>query len=63
MKNLICEDGEHEYAEKICEICGFRFCWSCCATTNVHEWGIKIAFMECPNCGHDYWHDKQPSGA
>ena len=46
----------HEYAERTCAQCGRDYCWSCCGATNVHEGGKHSPdFMECPDCGHDWY--------
>ena len=50
------EGGGHEYAEKVCPLCGHTFCYSCCRDTNVHEGGKhEDDFMICPVCGTDYY--------
>ena len=62
IKNIGCgpnwepEDGAHQYSERTCPKCGRVFCWNCCGNTNVAEGGKYVAdFMECPECGHDYF--------
>lgn len=50
------EEFGHEYAEKICPICGAEFCFACSPWTNVHEGGkYNPDEMHCPDCGHDYF--------
>jgi hypothetical protein len=54
--NPCTENGDHEYAERICPKCGQDFCFSCCGATNVHEGGkYEPDFMACPACGHNYY--------
>ena len=56
LENPCTEDGGHEYADRICPKCGRDFCWACCGSTNVHEGGKHYPdFMECPECGHDWY--------
>ena len=53
-----CTSDHHEYAERECSKCGHIFCFSCCASTNVHEGGKhEPDFMLCSKCGHDYYSD------
>ena len=52
----LCPHYEHEYAEKICPHCGIMFCYTCCGGTNVDQGGkYDPDYMNCPNCGHDYY--------
>ena len=50
---------EHNYAEKTCPKCKTIFCYDCCKGTNVDQGG-KYApdYMNCPNCGHDYYSEE-----
>lgn len=58
VENPCTPDGGHEYADRICPQCGRDFCWSCCGATNVHEGGKhRPDYMECPECGHDWYQD------
>jgi len=53
-----CENGRHEYAEKVCE-CGNSFCYSCCGSQNVDQGGkYEPDFMTCPKCGKDYYSER-----
>ena len=53
-----CTQDNHEYFERECPHCGQVFCFSCCASTNVHEGGkYEPDFMLCPKCGYDYYSD------
>jgi len=50
----------HECAEKTCPQCGYIFCWACCGGTNVHQGGkYEPDWMNCPNCGHDYYSEDE----
>lgn len=49
-----CDNGEHEYSRRTCQRCNSVYCFSCCASTNVHEGGKHTpSFMTCPVCGWD----------
>jgi hypothetical protein len=56
MEEKCTTDGNHRYAEKECPECGHIFCYSCCRDTNVDQGGkYDPDFMDCPNCGADYY--------
>ena len=54
------ENCTHPYTERTCPVCNTTFCWECCRATNVHEGGhYEDDYMECPNCGHDYFSNEE----
>jgi len=60
MENIIKNESncDHNYAEKTCVKCGTVFCYDCCGGTNVDQGGKYTPdFMNCPNCGHDYYQE------
>jgi ribosomal protein L37E len=58
----MCDEYQHEYADKTCPECGRVFCYSCCRDQNVDQGGkYERDFMLCPQCGHDYYEtEKHP---
>ena len=48
-----CKRGVHKYASHLCNNCDFEYC-ACCGNTNVDS-GYQVDFMNCPQCGHDYY--------
>lgn len=52
----MCEDGNHEYAGKVCQKCGQEFCYSCCGSQNVDQGGKYYPdSMTCPKCGQEFY--------
>lgn len=52
-------DYNHLYDTKTCVICGKKYCYSCCSSTNVDQ-GCKCEpdYMVCPECGHDWFEEE-----
>lgn len=49
---MSCENGFHEYAEHVCEVCGEVFCFSCCETNASMCKNPENEYWVCPACGH-----------
>ena len=54
-----CGTGHHECPEKVCSKCGRVFCYFCCGAARL---GGKLSpdYMECPECGHDWYASTNP---